>query len=166
MPTPQPCDKPSNPKDVIASGKLPLHLWPSTATAMGSIALLNGREKYGGLNFRAGGARASVYIDALMRHALAWFEGEECDPDDGVPHLAAALGCLAILVDTRAHGELLDDRTFAATPGFRKVLDELTPHVDRIRLLHADRNPKHWTIDDRQPLPANQDSNGMEPCSA
>lgn len=29
--------KPTNPKDLIGSGKLPLHLWPTTATAMGCI---------------------------------------------------------------------------------------------------------------------------------
>ena len=44
--------KPSNPKDMIGSNKLPLHLWPNTATAMGSLGFLNGALKYGRANFR------------------------------------------------------------------------------------------------------------------
>ncbi|WP_256664560.1 MULTISPECIES: dATP/dGTP diphosphohydrolase domain-containing protein [unclassified Pseudomonas] len=144
MTTPQSSAKPSNPKDLIGAGKLPMHLWPVTATAMGCIGLLNGHEKYGNLNWRAAGVRASVYIDALQRHVAAWFEGEECDPDDGVPHLAAALSCLAILVDAQAHGQLTDDRSFSPAPGFRNLLEQLTPHVARLQLQHADRKPKHW----------------------
>ena len=34
--------KPTNPKDAIGSDKLPLHLWPSTATALGCLGLLDG----------------------------------------------------------------------------------------------------------------------------
>lgn len=150
MPTPQSSAKPSNPKDLIGTGKLPMHLWPVTATAMGCIGLLNGHEKYGNLNWRAAGVRVSVYVDALQRHVAAWFEGEECDPDDGVPHLAAALSCLAILVDAQAHGQIIDDRAFTPAPGFRKLLEQLTPHVARLQVLHADRKPKHWLRADNQ----------------
>ena len=72
-------EKPTNPKDAIGSGKLPLHLWPTTATALGCISMLNGMLKYGRSNFRAVGIRASIYYDAAMRHLNAWFEGEDDD---------------------------------------------------------------------------------------
>lgn len=60
--------KPTNPKDLIGSGKLPLHLWPTTATAMGCIGLLEGMLKYGRSNWREAGVRASIYVDACKRH--------------------------------------------------------------------------------------------------
>lgn len=135
-----------NPKDAIGDAKLPLFLWPETATATGCIAMLNGMLKYGRSNFRAVGIRSSIYVAACKRHINAWFEGEECDKDDGVPHLAAALACLAIIVDAKAAGKLLDDRMVEG--GYRKLCDELTPHVARLKKLHESRNPKHYTIED------------------
>lgn len=136
--------KPTNPKDTIGSGKLPLHLWPTTATALGSLGLLDGMLKYGRSNFRAIGVRASIYYDAASRHLNAWFEGEEVDPDSGLPHLAHALACLAIIVDAQAAGKLNDDR---CTPGgYRALVTELTPHVARLKALHADKAPQHYTI--------------------
>jgi hypothetical protein len=138
--------KESNPKDMIGSNKLPLHLWPNTATAMGCLGFLNGMLKYGRSNFRIHGIRASIYYDAAKRHLDAWFEGEECDPDDGVPHLAAALACIAIIVDAQAAGKLNDDRSVEG--GYRALVDRLTPHVPRLKALHEDKDPYHFTIAD------------------
>lgn len=123
--------KQTNPKDAIGSNKLPLHLWPTTASAMGSIALLNGMLKYGRSNWRIAGVRSSIYYDAVRRHLDAWFEGEECDPDDGVPHLAVALAGLAIIVDAQAAKTLNDDRMVAG--GYRALSNELTGHVARLK---------------------------------
>lgn len=140
--------KPINPKDLIGCDKVPIHLWPSTATLMGSIGMLNGMLKYGRANYRVVGIRASIYVDAAMRHLYAWFEGEECDPDDGVPHLAAALACIAIIVDAYAADKLEDDRAYPG--GYKKLLGELTPHVRRLKELHAGKEPEHhYTIANR-----------------
>ena len=140
--------KPTNPKDIIGSDKLPLHLWPNTATAMGCIGMLNGALKYGRSNFRESGVRASIYVDACKRHLDNWFEGEENDSDDNVPHLAAALSCIAIIVDARAAGKLVDDRMVQG--GYKKLTQELTKHVKELKLLHKDKNPKHFTIADNK----------------
>lgn len=149
-----PLMKQTNPKDAIGSNKLPLHLWPSTATALGSLGLLDGACKYGRSNFRAIGVRASIYYDAASRHLNSWFEGENTDPDSGLPHLAHALACIAIIVDAEAAGKLNDDRMF--TGGYRKLVNELTPHVARIKALHADKSPKHYTIADSASVGANE----------
>ncbi|MEW6460395.1 MAG: dATP/dGTP diphosphohydrolase domain-containing protein [Pseudomonadota bacterium] len=143
--------KDTNPKDVIGSQKLPLHLWPTTATAMGCLGLMDGALKYGRANWRAAGVRASIYFDAANRHLAAWFEGEVVDPDSGLPHLAHALACLAIIVDAEAAGLLVDDRQVPG--GHRKLVDSLTQHVRRLQDVHADRSPKHYTIADG-PKPA------------
>jgi hypothetical protein len=132
-----------NPKDAIGSGKLPLHLWPTTATAMGCVALLNGALKYGRSNWRKVGVRASIYVDACHRHLAAWFEGQQCD-EEGVPHLASALACLAILVDCESAGLLKDDRQYPG--GHLELIESLTSHVDRLRRLHAEKSPQHYTI--------------------
>lgn len=141
--------KPTNPKDAIGSDKLPIHLWPATATAMGCLGLLDGALKYGRSNYRAIGIRMSIYVDAMKRHADALFEGEDIDPDSGLPHLAHILACAAIVVDAQAAGMLTDDRQYPG--GYRKLVTELTPHVARLKALHASKAPKHYTIADAPP---------------
>lgn len=138
-------EKPSNPKDAIGSDKLPLHLWPTTATAMGCVGMMEGLSKYGRNNFREHGVRASVYVAACKRHLDAWFEGEDCAPDSGVPHLANALSCIAIIVDAKAAGKLNDDRNYRGE-GYRALVEELTPHIRRLREIHKDKDPIHYTI--------------------
>lgn len=136
----------TNPKDAIGSRKLPLHLWPETATALGCLGLLDGKLKYGRANFRAVDVSASVYVDALRRHIGKWFEGQDNDPDSGLPHLAHALACLAIIVDAQAAGKLHDDRQYPG--GYIRMIDELTPHVARLQAMHAAKDPRHYTIND------------------
>lgn len=135
----------TNPKDAIGSDKMPLHLWPQTATMMGCIGLLNGMGKYGRSNYRVLGVRASIYYDACKRHLDAWFEGEDYD-EDGVPNLGASLACLAIIVDAQANDNLTDDRMVPG--GYRKLMDELTPIVKVLKERHKDKDPHHYTIAD------------------
>lgn len=142
-----PTAKATNPKDAVGSDKLPLHLWPGSATAYGCIGLLNGMLKYGRTNWREAGVRPSIYVDAACRHLLDWFEGEEEDPEDGVHNLSAALACLAILVDAKESGTLNDDRSYKGI-SWRRARATMEPHVRRLKALYADRSPKHWTIKD------------------
>lgn len=138
--------KSSNPKDAFGSIKIPLHLWPLTATVMGCMGFLDGALKYGRTNYRPMGVKASTYFDACSRHLALWFEGEDIDPESGLPHLAHALACLAIIVDSQATGNLNDDRVYAG--GYRKLVNEMTPHVARLKELHKHRSPKHYSIQD------------------
>ena len=138
--------KDTNPKDAIGANKLPLHLWPVPATALGSLALLDGALKYGRTNWRSAGVRASIYVDACQRHLAAWFEGEDSDPDSGLNHLGHALACLAILTDAQHAGKLTDDRML---PGnYRNLIEQLTPEVERLKAKHANKHPHHFTIED------------------
>lgn len=140
--------KPTNPKDLIGSSKLPLHLFPTTAIAAGSLALLEGAVKYGRANFRAVDIRASIYKDAIDRHMQSWWEGEDIDPDSGLNHLYKALACIAIMIDAKAAGKLNDDRMVAG--GYKSIVEELTPSIARLKALHADKSPRHYTIEDNQ----------------
>jgi hypothetical protein len=135
-----------NPKDTVGTSKIPLHLWPTSATIAGTIAMLNGALKYGRSNWRKTPVKASIYYDALLRHAAAWWEGEDFD-EEGVHHLGAALACIAILIDAWVAGRLVDDRQFPG--GHKTALDKFTPQVATLRAQHADKRPHHYTIQDR-----------------
>lgn len=143
-------DKPSNPKDIIGSKKLPLHLVPLTAIAWECLAFLEGVLKYGRSNFRIVGVRSSIYYDAARRHIDSWFEGEDIDPESGLPHLAKARACLGVLIDAQAAGKLNDDRMVRG--GYAQTVAEATPHVARLMELHAGKNPQHLTIADNGSL--------------
>lgn len=140
--------KPTNPKDAIGSDKVPMHLWPKTATVLGVMGLLDGALKYGRSNWRAVGVRASIYYDAIDRHMSAWFEGEDIDPDSGLPHLAHVLATTAILVDAIAGDRFRDDRMYRG--GYRELVDSLVPDVMRLKEKHAGLNPRHYTIADKE----------------
>jgi hypothetical protein len=38
------------------------------------------------------------YYDATQRHVQAWWMGEFCDKESGLPHLAHAAACMLILM--------------------------------------------------------------------
>lgn len=134
-----------NPKESIGLSKLPLHLWSPLATAYGSLGLLNG-GKYGYGNYKATPVLASIYIAAIKRHLSAWEEGQECDEADGVPHLGAVLANVAILLESRAVGTMIDDRQISG--GYLKEVDMLTKIANSVVELHKDRKPRHYTIKD------------------
>lgn len=140
--------KPTNPKDFIGSSKLPLHLFPTTAIAYGSLALLDGACKYGRSNFRAVGVKASIYFDACNRHLNAWFEGEELDPDSGLSHLSHAIACIAILIEATEKQNLQDDRMYPTN--YREMVTRLTAEVDRLKTKYAVQNSEckviHYSI--------------------
>ena len=138
--------KNTNPKDAIGCDKLPVHLFPTTAKYYCCLALLDGALKYGRSNWRSAGVRASIYYDAIYRHLDRWFEGEDTDPDSGLPHLAHIIACVSILIDATVKGNLKDDRMYPTK--FDDMLKNLTPHVKRLKELHKNKNPKHWTIED------------------
>ena len=144
-------DKPTNPKDAIATNKLPLHLVSPIVKAYQAIAHYLGNVKYGAWNYRAAGARASVYKAALERHVDAWWEGEEYDPADGTPHLANALACLGILIDAKHSGKLIDDRPPSLNVELAMLRAEFEGMMPRIRAQYAEKNPKHYMLADSAP---------------
>ncbi len=144
-----PSAKATNPKDAVGSDKIPVHLWPEAATVVGSLGMLDGMLKYGRANWREAGIRISIYVDALRRHTNAFFEGENIDPDSGLPHLSHMLACIAIIVDADSQGQIVDDRQYSGgIQGYRDTVEILTPHVKRLKEKHAGKDPHHYTIQD------------------
>lgn len=102
--------KPSNPKDACGIKKAPMSCVPLPVLMELGLGMMEGGAKYGRHNFRVIGVRASVYFDAACRHLFAWWEGEDLDPDSGMPHIVKAMACLAVLRDAQIQGQCTDDR--------------------------------------------------------
>lgn len=100
----------NNPKTQFGVKKLPLHLVPPSANAALASAFADGAEKYGPYNWREKSISSSVYYAALQRHIMAWWDGEELAEDSGVEHLAHAMACIALIIDSKSINMLNDDR--------------------------------------------------------
>lgn len=132
----------TNPKKQYGLASVPLNMWSPLASAYGALGLYNGSLKYGSANFANTKVEASIYIAAAMRHLSAWASGQEDDPADGVPNLGGVLANIAILLEARAAGTLIDDRLLMS--GYLKEIDMLKGKVKHLQALHADKNPKHY----------------------
>jgi hypothetical protein len=136
---------------------------PANVMAELGVAMLEGGAKYGRHNYRAVGVRASVYYDGTMRHLMAWWEGEDIDPDTcpidemtgepdlaaGVSHITKAIASLTVLRDAMLQGMWEDDRPPRAVPFFPTLNERAAGIVDR----YKDRDPRHYTIADKyEPL--------------
>jgi len=109
--------KDTNPKDAAASSRVPMHLVPDSLMLFAAMGFAEGDSKYIGYNFRVAGVRASVYVSALRRHLMRYFNGEWADKKTGVPHLASVASCVAILIDGHVVGNIVDDRPPAVDLG-------------------------------------------------
>ena len=116
--------KPSNPKDAIGISKAPMSVVPAPFTHAVGLALMEGALKYGRHNYRAVGVRFSVYYDAALRHLNAWWEGEDDDPDSGLPHPIKAAACMAVLFDSMLQGNATDDRPPKSPDGWLREMNE------------------------------------------
>lgn len=138
--------KASNPKDAVASTRIPLWLLSPIAKAHWALAQFAGAVKYGAWNWRVVGVRSSVYLSAAQRHLDAYSAGEELDPVDGTHHLGNLMACCAILLDASAAGQLTDDRppSLSLRPTYRE-LEEL---AKKLMEKYAEVAPRHYTCED------------------
>lgn len=100
----------TDPKGEAGKLKPQLHLLPTAALEAAAGALSLGASKYGPWNWRGGQVASSTYTGAMLRHLLAWRDGEDIDPESGVSHLGHVIANCAILLDAAQHGTLVDDR--------------------------------------------------------
>ena len=100
----------TNPKDRLGVKKVPLCLVPMVSLIQMAMAFAEGARKYGAFNWRRKKVKRSVYIEAILRHAIALNAGEDIDPDSGLPHEAKLMACGAIMLDAKEAGCLIDDR--------------------------------------------------------
>lgn len=106
---------PSLERPVLAKGikldgrKVPLQLLsPLWLMGVGTV-LAFGAEKYAAHNWR-NGIEHSRLIGAALRHLLAYLDGEDLDPETGLPHLHHLSCCVMFLSELSVTHPHLDDR--------------------------------------------------------
>jgi hypothetical protein len=99
-----------NPKDAAGRKKTPLGLVPWVGVVALSRVMKLGAAKYGPNNWRRSNPCATVYVEAAMRHLLAYLDGQDIDPESKESHLAHVMANMCILMDAAAVGSLNDDR--------------------------------------------------------
>lgn len=137
-----PKEKDTNPKAAIGVRKVPFSVIPMDVMAEVGLAMLEGSAKYGRHNYRAAGARASVYFDGTMRHLIQWWEGEDTDPDaKGVNHITKAIASLTVLRAAMLAGKFEDDRPPRTGIDWPALNEQAAAIID----MHAAKSPKHYT---------------------
>lgn len=139
--------KPTNPKDIIGSKKLPLELIPEIPGE--ALPFLEGALKYGRFNWRIAGVRASIYYAAMRRHQKKWWNGQNADAATRIHHLLSVMACCRIVLDAELAGKLTDDRP--PRQDIDKAIQEAEEIAAHLRELFKDHNPKQYTIADSQP---------------
>lgn len=116
-----------NPKTVYGNAKPGMKAVPPSALIELGRVMSNGASKYGLMNWREHTVSSSVYYDAALRHLFRWYDGEDMDDESGLPHLAHAMACIAILIDAMNINKLNDDRPISG--GVSSMIKEYTTHV-------------------------------------
>lgn len=146
--------KDTNPKDAVGISKVPISTISAPVMMEIGLAMLEGALKYGRHNYRVMGVRASVYYDALGRHIMAWWEGEDNDPDSGLSHITKAIATLVVLRDAMIQGKMTDDRPPPSPEGWIK---ELNAKVEELRKKYPEpKKPFTKESDHREPLTLDQ----------
>jgi len=80
----------------LDGNKIRTELLPIEAMLGTAEVLTFGAEKYAPRNWEKGIAYSRVY-GALLRHMMAWWAGEDKDPETGLSHLHHAGCCISFL---------------------------------------------------------------------
>lgn len=102
----------ANPKAAFGDKKVPLHLVPPALLIGAARAFAEGAAKYGPYNWRKTKVEAMTYVGAMLRHLMAYVDGEDTDPESstGKKHLEGIAASLAVLMDAQESGYLIDNR--------------------------------------------------------
>ena len=134
--------KDTNPKDAVGTKKWRQYCTvPFTVLWELGVAMLEGARKYGRHNYRVSGVRTSVYVDAAKGHIDQFWEGEDIDPDSGLPHIVKAIASLVVLRDSQIRGNVVDDRPPKADVA--EIRDRLQRVVEDIFKKYPDAVPAY-----------------------
>lgn len=100
----------NNPKSLVGASKPSVGSIPPAALLHLGQAMNDGARKYGRMNWREHSVATSVYYDAMMRHLMSWWDGEDNAEDSQCHHLAHVMACCAIILDSVEQKNLIEDR--------------------------------------------------------
>lgn len=87
---------------------------PKSLTLIADV-LAAGARKYHAYNWKGGIAYSRLYA-ATLRHLMAWWDGQDKDPETAISHLAHAGCCLMFLLEFETTRSDLDDRPHTVVP--------------------------------------------------
>lgn len=137
--------KPSNPKEAFGILKAYFSVLPLPAIYEVAVGMLEGAFKYGRHNWRVVGVKGSTYYDAAKRHLDLWWEGEDIDPDSGLPHLVKAICCLLVARDAQIFGKFEDDRPPRAPQGWMNTIHDRVKEL--VLKYPTPKEPMTWNGD-------------------
>lgn len=139
--------RPANPKQVYGDRKRRLDLVPPALAIGASVAYAEGAPKYGAFNWRESHVEAMTYIAAIMRHAYAYMDGEDVDPESAVGklHLEGIAACVGILLDNTYSGTIIDNRPPKGSAP-EKLRDPGKQQATTTVTLEAERDPRVWVL--------------------
>ena len=126
-----------NPKVAVGRLKAPLRLVPSSLIVYTAIVQELGAEKYSAYNWREHKVSRVTYLEAILRHTLLALNGEDADPESGVPHEGHIAACCAIILDALTIGRLADDRYKTGT--VKGLMEMAKVRCAEIRARHAEK---------------------------
>lgn len=100
----------ANPKDIAGRAKPQMHLIPAAAKVEVAKVMGLGAAKYGPYNWRDVPVAYGPYLAAIERHATAFVDGQNLDPESACSHLAHIAAGAMILLDAIITGNAKDDR--------------------------------------------------------
>lgn len=103
-------DKTDKPNDLSYGVKTPISLVPPIFIKEVAKCMEDGAKKRAPYNWRTSKISAMQTIDKILRHTLAYLDGYDTTDDSGLSNLASAAADIAVLLDARRHGVLVDDR--------------------------------------------------------
>lgn len=107
----------ANPKAAYGDLKVALHLLPPAMLVEASVAFKEGAIKYGAFNYRETKIELMTYVGAILRHCMAFIDGEDTDPDSilGKSHMSGILASAGIVCDAMENGNAIDNRPHRGT---------------------------------------------------
>ena len=91
-------------------GKPRFDLIPPRALELVAQVMTVGQKEYGDRNWEKG-LKWGRMFGAMMRHAWAFWRGEELDPKSGLPHLAHCGATVLMLLESTFYFSKNDDST-------------------------------------------------------
>ena len=126
-----------NPKKAFGDKKPPLAQLPLVAQIHGALAFYDGSGKYGYRNWRTNPVEAMTYVEAMLRHARLYENGEEYARDTGVHNLGGVIASASLLLDAAANGVLIDNRV--PSKAACDLLHDAEADISRLNAQHKAR---------------------------
>lgn len=146
-----------DPKEAASLGKkISFLALPFRVLAGVALAMSEGSHKYGRHNYRAHGVRMSTYYDAVLHHLIAWWEGEDIDPDSGLNHIDKAIAGLMVLRDVMIGGGITDDRPPRDLTWFKEACELQQRVAPQWQKAHGDPVQPYTQRDTVRDMPAVQ----------